>query len=439
MPRTLLSSIVFFSVFALGAPAARAQPVTAQPPAVLATDTLRLMLPEAEQRFFQNNLAVLAQQYNVTVAQAQAVQARLIDNPNVYVEQDVLRRKLSRPDVPAGTTGSEAIVTVQQLFSLAGRRKAAGLAARQGAVVEQYNLQDLLRNLRYQLRTTFYDLYFKQRTLTAYATEITSLTRTVGLYQTQFEKGNIALKEVIRLRAFLFTLQSERQNLLNDMASDQTDLHVLLRDASGSQYVPVANLTRTRDLTLNGYSEQALIDTALVRRADLNARRAILQQQNLNLKLQQKLATPDLAVGYTYDKAGSYINNYNALTLSMPVPIFNRNQGNIQVARAQVAASKLLVDQQQLIVQSEVHQAYQLAARNDELFRNTDRDTAPFARLMVGIEQSYAKRILSVVEYIDFFESYKNNLVQLNTLRANRVRAFEQLNFAVGKPVFRAE
>ena len=439
MPRTLLSSIVFFSVFALGAPAARAQPVTAQPPAVLGTDTLRLMLPEAEQRFFQNNLAVLAQQYNVTVAQAQAVQARLIDNPNVYVEQDVLRRKLSRPDVPAGTTGSEAIVTVQQLFSLAGRRKAAGLAARQGAVVEQYNLQDLLRNLRYQLRTTFYDLYFKQRTLTAYATEITSLTRTVGLYQTQFEKGNIALKEVIRLRAFLFTLQSERQNLLNDMASDQTDLHVLLRDASGSQYVPVANLTRTRDLTLNGYSEQALIDTALVRRTDLNARRAILQQQNLNLKLQQKLATPDLAVGYTYDKAGSYINNYNALTMSMPVPVFNRNQGNIQVARAQVAASKLLVDQQQLIVQSEVHQAYQLAARNDELFRNTDRDTAPFARLMVGIEQSYAKRILSVVEYIDFFESYKNNLVQLNTLRANRVRAFEQLNFAVGKPVFRAE
>ena len=58
---------------------------------------------------------------------------------------------------------------------------------------------------------------------------------------------------------------------------------------------------------------------------------------------------------------------------------------------------------------------------------------------MEGIEQSYAKRVLSVVEYLDFFESYKNNLVQLNTLRANRVRAFEQLNFAVGKTIFRAE
>ena len=419
----------------LGSFSAGAQPVAGPVP----TDTLRLALPAAEQQFFLNNLSVLAQQYNVTVAQAQAVQARIIDNPTLYVEQDVLRRRIARPSVPEGTVGSEAIVTVQQLFSLAGRRKAAGAVARQNAVVEQFNLQDLLRNLRYQLRTTFYDLYFKQRTLTAYATEISSLTRTVGLYQTQFEKGNIALKEVIRLRAFLFTLQSERQSLLNDVASDQTDLHVLLRDATGSQYVPVADLDRTRDLTLAGYPEQALVDTALVRRTDLNARRATVAQQNLNLRYQQKLATPDLAIGYTYDKAGSYINNYQALTLGMAVPVFNRNQGNIQAAKAQVAGSQLLVEQQQLVVQSEVHQAYQLAARNDELFRNTDRDTAPFARLMVGIEQSYAKRVLSVVEYLDFFESYKNNLVQLNTLRANRVRAFEQLNFAVGKPVFRAE
>ena len=80
-----------------------------------------------------------------------------------------------------------------------------------------------------------------------------------------------------------------------------------------------------------------------------------------------------------------------------------------------------------------------MAARNDALFQSTDRDTTPFARLMVGIEQSYAKRILTVVEYLDFYESYKNNLVQLNSLRAGRVRAFEQLNYTVGKPLFRAD
>ena len=434
---TRLLVVALLSLWSAGALPVAAQ-VPGVPPAPPAPDSVRLALPGAEQRFFQNNLAVLAQQFNVTAAQAQAVQARLIDNPTVTLEQNAINKNLNREHFEDRGPG-EVVVQVQQLFSIAGRRKAAGRVAQQNAVVEQYNLQDLLRTLRYQLRTTFYDLYFKQQTLKVYDTEIRSLSRTVGLYQTQFEKGNVALKEVIRLRAFLFTLQSERQSLLNDVAADQTDLHVLLRDPSGAPYLPQVDVARARALSLNGYAEQQLVDTAQVLRTDLNARRAVLQQQNLNLRLQQKLATPDVAVGYTYDKAGSYINNYHAFTLGVAVPVFNRNQGNIQAARAQIAGGQLLVDQQQLIVQSEVHQAYQLAARNDDLFQHTDRDTAPFGRLMTGIEQSYAKRILSVVEYLDFFESYKNNLVQLNTLRANRVRAFEQLNFAVGKPVFRVD
>ena len=56
---------------------------------------------------------------------------------------------------------------------------------------------------------------------------------------------------------------------------------------------------------------------------------------------------------------------------------------------------------------------------------------------MKGIDESYAKRNLTIVEYLDFYESYKNNLVQLNALRSSRIRAFEQLNLAVGQPLFK--
>jgi cobalt-zinc-cadmium efflux system outer membrane protein len=417
----------------------QAQAVALAPPVTSASaDTVALSLPEAEQRFVQNNLSLIAQQYNVSIAQAQAIQARLIDNPTITLEQNAVNKAINREHFDGHMPG-EVVLQVQQLFSIAGRRRAANKVAQQAAVVEQLNLADLLRNLRYQLRTTYFDLFFKQQTVRTYDTEINSLSRTVGLYQTQFEKGNIPLKEVIRLRAFLFSLENERQALRTDMAAEQADLHVLLRDPAPSEYRPQVSLPHTRALTLAGVPEQQLADTAQAVRADLRARRADVQRQNLNLRYQRALASPDLAVGYTYDKAGSYINNYNAITLGVAVPIFNRNQGNIQAARAQIAGSQALVDLQQQAVQRDVHEAYQLARQNDELFQGTDRDTAPFSRLMTGIEQSYAKRLLSVVEYLDFYESYKNNLVQLNTLRANRVRAFEQLNFAVGRTVFRPE
>ncbi|QKG52044.1 TolC family protein [Hymenobacter sp. BRD67] len=426
-----LSSISRIPAFLLlFATQALAQPVV---------DTVRLTLPDAEQRFVQNNLQLLAQRYNITAAQALAVQAKLIDNPTISLDQNIIQQSIHRQEPDGAGQQNQVAFQVQQLFALAGRRRAAGKAAQQAAVVETFNLEDLVRNLRFQLRTTFYDVYFRQQTLRVYDTEIPQLQHTVDLYQSQYEKGNIALKEVIRLKAFLFTLQSERLGLITEQANGHADLHVLLRDSTRSAYQPVVDPNRVRDLSLNTYSETQLTDTAVARRADLLARRAEVQRQELNLRLQRAVATPDLAVGYSYDRLGSYINNYNSLTLGVAVPLFNRNQGNIQAAKAQISNAQAQAAQQQLVVRRDVHEAYQVALRQDDLYQHTSRDTTPFARLIDNIEQSYTKRLISVVEYLDFYEAYKNNVIQLNTLRANRMRAFEIINLSTGRTFFRAE
>jgi len=421
------------------APMAVAQ--SAAPP-ILPVDTVRLTLPAAEQRFVQNNLQVLAQRYNITAQQALAIQARLIDNPTILVDQNVIQQAIHRQDAVGNNPDlnrNQLAVQVQQLFALAGRRRAASRVGQQAAVVESFNLEDLVRNLRFQLRTTFYDLYFRQLTLRVYDNEIPQLRHTVDLYQSQYEKGNTALKEVIRLKAFLFTLESERLGLVTEQANAQADLHILLRDSTRSAYQPAVNSDRIRNLSLAGYPEAQLTDTAVVRRADLLARRAEVQRQELNLRLQRAVATPDLAVGYSYDRLGSYFDNYNSLTLGIAVPIFNRNQGNIAAAKAQIAGAQALAQQQQLTVRRDVHEAYQVAQRQDELYQHTNRDTTPFSRLIDNIEQSYTKHLISVVEYLDFYEAYKNNVLQINTLRANRMRAFESVNFATGRTFFRAE
>ena len=399
------------------------------------SDTTQLTLTEAEQRFTQNNLLLLAQRYNVSAAAAQIQQARLWDNPTLSLEQNVFNQQTNRVfDV---TRQGESIVQVQQLFAIAGRRKAAARVAEQNALVEQFNFQDLLRTLSYQLRTTFYDLYYKQQTVAVYDREISSFQRTVAAYQSQYDKGNIALKEVIRLRAFLFSLQSERQALLSEIAGEEADLRVLLRDSSGVYYQPVTSDAQVQALSLAGYSEEQLADTAQTDRADLRARQAAVEQQTQNLRLQRALAAPDLAAGYVYDRAGSYIQNYNAVTLGIAIPILNRNQGNIRAAQAQIQQGQAQVEQQQLTVRNDVQEAWRLAQQTTALYQTANQNMGDFTRLITGIEQSYAKRNITIVEFLDFYESYKNNLVQLNQLRAARVRAFEQLNYAVGRSVFK--
>lgn len=425
--------LLFLFLLLTGGSAVRA----ALPQMVVAPDTAQLTLPEAEQRFAQNNLLLLAQRYNVTAAQAQIMQARLWDNPTLSLEQNVYNQNTNR--VLDVTRQGQSIVQVQQLFAIAGRRKAAASVAQQNALVEQFNLEDLLRTLSYQLRATFFDLYYKQQTVSTYDTEISSFQRTLAAYQRQYEKGNIALKEVIRLRAFLFDLQMERQALLNEIATQESDLSILLRDSVGTYYQPVANASQLQALSLAGYSEEQLADTAQVTRADLKARQADVEQQTQNLRLQRALAAPDLAAGYVYDRAGSYINNYNAVTLGIAVPVFNRNQGNIRTAQARIEQSRAQRDQQLLIVRNDVQEAWRQARQTDALYQTANRNTGDFTRLIQGIEQSYAKRNITIVEFLDFYESYKNNLVQLNQLRAARLRAFESLNLAVGRPVFKTE
>ena len=427
-----LFPFLIFLLLLTGTAQAAATPTPAAP-----ADTVQLTLPEAEKRFVENNLALLAQQYNVTAAEAQIQQAKLWDNPTISLEQNTYN-PATRKTLDVTRTG-ESIVQVQQLFSIAGRRKAAGRVAQQNALVEQFNFQDLLRNLRYQLRSTFYDLYYKQQTVGAYNREINSFRRTVAQYQGQYDKGNIALKEVIRLKAFLFQLENERQGLLAEIAGQEADLRVLIRDNSGTYYRPQADPSRLQALNLGTYSTEQLADTAQIARADLRARQAGLEQQNQNLRLQRALAAPDLAVGYVYDRAGSYIQNYNAVTLGVAVPIFNRNQGNIRSAQAQIESSKAELNQQQLIVRNDVQEAYRLVQQTDQLYQSTNRNTGEFDRLISGIEQSYAKRNITIVEFLDFYESYKNNLALLNQMRANRMRAFEQLNFSVGRSIFKAE
>jgi cobalt-zinc-cadmium efflux system outer membrane protein len=102
-----------------------------------------------------------------------------------------------------------------------------------------------------------------------------------------------------------------------------------------------------------------------------------------------------------------------------------------------VQASTAQLDQQRLIARTEVRQAWRVAQQIEALYRTSHLET--FDRLIDGIATSYYRRTLSIVEFLDFYESYKNTQVQQYALRADRMRAYEQLNLVVGRPLFRAD
>jgi outer membrane protein, heavy metal efflux system len=398
-------------------------------------DTLKLTLPEAEQQFSQKNFLLLAQKYGIEASKAAIIQAGLLPNPTVNLEQTVISQSTVANDAPIGPFGQRAI-QIQQLIQVAGKRNKQIALAKAGVEISQYQFSELIRELLFQLRGSFYQIHYLQKTLLMYNQEIQKISGLVISYQEQVDKGNIPQKELIRLQSFLITIESEASDIVNQITDNQTTIKILLADRSNSIIAPIVDDTQIQNTNLAGLNLGDLIGDAIQNRPDLKVQNATNQYSVANLNLQKALAKPDVTVGYSYDRAGSYVNNYHALTVSMALPFFNKNQGNIKIAENQIEANKQYYSQTQNQLENEVLQAFTKAQENERLFRKIDqRFQANFEKLIGGVLENYQKRNLTLIEFTDFLESYKNTVSQLNTLQNNRIQAFEQLNFVVGKKV----
>ena len=398
-------------------------------------DTLKLSLSDAEQQFSQKNFLLLAQKYGIEASKAAIIQAGLLPNPTINLEQTVISKSAVANDAPIGPFGQRAI-QIQQLIQVAGKRNKQIALAKAGVEISQYQFSEIIRELLFQLRSSFYQIHYLQKTLLMYNQEIQKISVLVNAYQEQVQKGNIPQKELIRLQSFLITLEGEASDIVNQIINDQTTVKVLLADRSITIIDPLVDDTQIENISLTDLNLADLISNATQNRPDLKVQEANTQYSIANLNLQRALAKPDITVGYSYDRSGSYVNNYHALTLSMALPFFNKNQGNIKIAESQIEANKQFFFQTQNQLENEVLQAYTKAQENDRLFRKIDKKfQTNFEKLILGVLINYQKRNLTLIEFTDFLESYKNTVSQLNTLQNNRIQAFENLNFVVGKKV----
>ena len=398
-------------------------------------DTLRITLPEAEQQFAKTNFSLLAQRFNIEASKAQIIQAQLLPNPTINLEQTVIPTANVANSETIGAFGQRAI-QIQQLILIGGKRNKQIAVAKIGAEMSEYQFSELVRELVFQLRSNFYSIHYLQKTLGIYTQEIQNITRLVNAYKEQVEKGNIPVKEVIRLESFLITLQTEQANIGKQIIDNESVIKILLSNKDSNFIQPIANDEALDGLNLQALRVGDLITNATENRPDRKLQEASIRLASANLTLQKAFAKPDVTVGYSYDRAGSYVNNYHALTVSMGLPFFNKNQGNIKAAEYQIEGNKQYLAQTENQLGNEVLQAYSKAQLSEDLYRKMDK-TFPqkFQKLIQGVVENYQKRNLTLIEFTDFLESYKNSVTQINTLQNDRIQAFEFLNFVVGRKV----
>ena len=398
------------------------------------TTALQLSLKDAEKIFLERNLSLIAERYNIDMAQAQVTQARLFENPVISLEQNVYNR-LNGKYFEMGKEG-EATAEIEQVINLAGQRNKRVRLERVNKEIAEYQFEEVLRTLRSELNRTFVEICFSTRSIGIYDKEIESLGLLMQATKEQQSKGNISLLESSRLESLLLSLRKEKNELENNLIGLHGELNLLLSLPTGLEVTLLLDdeILKQVDAATVSFTDMSRM---LSVRPDLKMAHANVTAAQANLKLQRSLAAPEFSIKGMYDRAGNFIDNYFAIGASISVPIFNRNQGNIKSAKLDIQQNGKEEEYAIEKARMELHAAYIRLQKAAELYRSSNDELEHnFGRLIEGVNENFRKRNISMLEFIDYYQSYKETCLQLHELKKEVFLAMENLNTIVGQTVF---
>ncbi|HEY9048886.1 MAG TPA: TolC family protein [Ohtaekwangia sp.] len=394
------------------------------------TDTLRITLAQADSLLISRNLSLIAYHYEVDKAEARKVQEKLFSNPELFTEWN-LYNPTAKQWLDAGRNGQK-IIQLQKVFRIAGQRKTSIRLAEEEKQMTQWQYFELARSLKYALHVSYYRYHFLNNAISNIRSRLALLKSVIDLYGDQYTKGNVSLQELTRLKSTYFDINNQVNDTQTELVQLQSDLQLLLVD--DRVIFPIPNVSSQIVPELTAITLPTLIEQSLANRPELKIAQSLQAQNQLRYSLERKQAIPNLTTGAIYDQAGSYVNNYTGIQVGLQVPLFNRNQGRIQEARIGIEQSKIMLQSKQQEITREVQTAWNVFQLLRDQYASAGTDfEIQLDQLSKGLVSNYSKNNISLLEFTDMFESYNTSIIQLNQLKADLNKSYEELNYAVGQ------
>lgn len=393
-----------------------------------------ITLDEAEQQMQKNNLLLIAEQYNITAAEAAVIQAKIWDQPYLAFEANAYNPQDNKM-FDMGTNGQKQ-ASIQQLIYLGGKKKNEVEFARTNVAIAKLQFEQLIRNIKFELAQTFYSIYYDKQKATTIEGQINKLDTLLTNYEIQAEKGNVPLKDVVRLQSLIFNLRQEKNILDKDIIEAQQTIALITGILE-----PIIPVVNEKELIAKYQSKNitkdSLITVALSNNLDYLTAIKVSESQEIFLKWQKSLSTPDLTAGVAYDQRGGAFQDQIDFTLGIPLPLWNKNKGNIQLAAAQSKQANMHKEYERMELESKVdmlwrlwlQQKTQLAIINKSVNENMDI-------VYVGMLNNFERRNVSLLEFTDFMESFNQTLLYVSEIKKSWIMASIRLNYITNKEIF---
>jgi len=396
--------------------------------AQVSAQTPPLTVQQAVSEAIDHNLSLIAERYNVTVAQAAVVTAGLRPNPVVTVNAMLPDGDL----VESGIATREGVLRTDYVLERGGKRERRVEQATLAKSVAELQLLDTTRRLVLDVETAFADVQLAKLNLALARENLATFNNVVSINVERVRTGDLAQVELARSRlaALQFQNDVEQQTVKLEIARNR--LAVLLGRKSG-EAIDVAGELR-RDAA--AVDHDAVKARALEQRPDLRAARSDQARSTADLRLQLANAKIDYTISGEYHRehGGGLDGNAYGVFFSAPLPIFNRNQG--EVARADVQRTQLEAKTRALEsdVVADLDAAFAEYTSARQIVERIEGDMLAQARdVRSTMEYSYRRGEASLVEFLDAVRAFNDTTRSYNEARADYARSLYTLDALSGK------
>ncbi|MDN3709807.1 TolC family protein, partial [Myroides ceti] len=360
----------------------------------------------------------------------------LANNPNLTIGEVNLWRNNPHEEMPYlfGRYGKTQQVSLEleQVIETAGKRKkriALQQVHTQNAVL---NFEELLRNLKFSLRSTIIELEKIQLEEQLLKNSLDIFEDLLISYKKQSELKNLSRADYLRIQTEYIQFKEDYTSLLSNKNNLVYDLKVYLGDTTEDSFEIYQPLMVSDKLSRK--LPMDLVEEALANRSDF---KLIKQQKEIahkELDIEKAARIPDVTVGLGYDRGGNIMQDFVGLSISFDLPLLNKNQGNIR--KAQVEIEKSFNEERKMnneIVNEVNRLKKQLIIYESVLKEYTDEDQLSVTEMMNNYVKNFKQSRISLIEFLDFSDSYLKSQQAFLNQKEQYLKTFEELQFIVGK------
>ncbi|SMP17892.1 TolC family protein [Chryseobacterium profundimaris] len=393
----------------------------------------QMSLSDCEEAFQKNSLQLLAEQYNINMADADILQAKIWELPQLSGQINAYNPEDRRVFDIGRAKGAE----ISQLIYMGGKKKNEIAFAKSNKDLAKLQFSQLLADLRAQLHTIYYNLYYERLKLENTNRQLGYMSDLLAAYKKQSAKGNVSLKDEVRIQSIVIQLNNDKIDINKNILEFEQNLKVLT--GINEDIVPKISDSEAQNILASQPfgDETELQKKAVENNADYHYNLKLIDNSKLYAQWQKSLNVPDLNLGAAWDQNGGTFKNEINLTVGIPLPLWKSNKGNVEKANFAIQQNQKNAEFQKFNLETKVQAAYRAwKTEYDQLSQIKSDDLNNMELVYNGMLNNFRKGNISLIEFVDFMDSYRETALQIYDMKNRIIQSAEQLNQLIQTKIF---